>query len=144
MLFSSIRTLLLSQRVCSMDRGFPGHNHGKPWIQLLRFTESAAAYEHWPARGLLLCLAPQSGASNPEWVCGCASICHRVGRPRCSFRSHSGNRAVEWVQSQAFRRLCKRSQPVLNAVVKLHSNYPYPSKNDIMPKGIIVCIVALR
>ncbi|XP_036952976.1 uncharacterized protein LOC119018973 isoform X2 [Acanthopagrus latus] len=76
-------------------------------------------------RGLLLCLAPQSGACSPEWVCGCSSICRDVGRPRCFFRSHSGNRAVERVQSQAFFWQYERSQPVLNAVA-LRSNQSSP------------------
>lgn len=95
-------------------------------------------------RGLLLCLAPQSGACSPEWVCGCSSICRDVGRPRCFFRSHSGNRAVERVQSQAFCWQYERSQPVLNAVVRIHRIFPYLFKNDIILEGIIVCIVVLR
>lgn len=66
-----------------LGRGSFGSDHGKPWTQQCRFIESRRAYERWPSWGLLLWLAPQSGACRPEWVCGCFSICHDVVRPRC-------------------------------------------------------------
>lgn len=115
--------LMATQLLCECTKGsamldsrFFGHVPGKPWIEHCRFIESRPANERQPSRGLLLCLDPPSGACRPERVCGCFSICHHVGRPRCFFRSHSGNRCG--VQSQTFDWHCEHSQPILKAVVR--------------------------